>query len=59
MRDTISPPTERPNAPTPGPAPVRAAGHRSGQGSASVMEHLVQDRLRHSDKRAPSRERRS
>jgi hypothetical protein len=59
MRDTLPPPTERPRGPTPSPAPVQTVGHRSGQGSASVLEHLVQDRLRHSDKSAPSRERRS
>ena len=58
MRDPLPSPNEHPGAAgaTPAPAPVQAAGHRSGEGSSSVLEHLVQDRARSSDKIAPPRQ---
>jgi hypothetical protein len=45
MRDTLPPAGDHPTASTPAPAPIQLAGRRSGEGSASVLEHLVQDRI--------------
>ena len=56
MRDTPPPTGQRPAAATPAPAPVRMAGSRSGEGAASVMEHMVQDRMRYARRKAGPRE---
>jgi hypothetical protein len=45
MRDTLPPPGEHPTASAPAPTPIQMAGRRSGEGSASVLEHLVLDRI--------------
>jgi hypothetical protein len=58
MRDTPPQPSERAAAAA-SPAPLQMAGRRSGEGSASVLEHLVQERLRSSDKNAPGRKQRT
>jgi len=57
MRNTVPSTSERPQAAAgPTPPTLRTAGNRSGEGSASVLQYLVQDRLRHSDRSAPQRE---
>jgi hypothetical protein len=58
MRNTVPSKSERPQAASPTPPALRTAGNRSGEGSASVLEYLVQDRLRYSDRNAPQREQR-
>jgi len=61
MRQTLSPTGGHPKAApaaSPVPGPLQTAGRRSGEGSASVLEYLVQDRIRASDRYAPERGRR-